>query len=321
MAEIIWMDDASFVEYANEVTGYIASYPILQEWPECQRTLLEMMAVDEPWLLALPILSCLAVGGELSDGVPVAAAWASMRHAANLLDDVQDGAEVRTSVTTTPAEAISCATGMVFVAYQILQSARSYSGSARRIIKVFSEAGFHSSLGQFLGLAPGNNPLDDSDRLEEYWNTVLLKSGSVYQAGTAGGAAAGTDSDQWISALGDYGNALGVIRQVLDDCRDIIIDSETMKHKAPLPLILRSLVIHHPENQERTDAIIPGKRQSKDHLFATLEEAEVPEIIATVLLEWRRRALDSLQIFEVSKNVVVLEGIVEQILKQKPFPT
>ena len=49
-----------------------------------------------------------------------------------------------------------------------------------------------------------------------------------------------------------------------------------------------------------------------------LRETHIPEIIASVLLEWRRRALESLQILEPSEARSGLVGILEHVLSPKP---
>jgi hypothetical protein len=47
-------------------------------------------------------------------------------------------------------------------------------------------------------------------------------------------------------------------------------------------------------------------------------DAGIPEIIADILLEWRRRALESLSVLEPSEARSALEKIVDHVMMPKP---
>jgi geranylgeranyl pyrophosphate synthase len=206
-------------EISEEIRHFIAESHHFQEWPECNQMLVNLLAKDEPWFHALPILTCKAVGGAQSNAIPVAAAWMTLVHAANLIDDVQDGDIIRSAQLTKPELAITIAVAWIFAAFRMLVDPCLDLETRDRITKIFASAGFDSSTGQFheFGLNTGNS--DPVDQLQAYWKAVILKSGSICMAGAAAGAAAGTDSATLIEAMGDYGTALGVIRQVIDHCR------------------------------------------------------------------------------------------------------
>ena len=127
---------------------------------------------------------------------------------------------------------------------------------------------------------------------------MIQKSGSIYYAGLAGAAAAGTDSDDLIEALGQYGIALGVIRQVIDDCRDILIDAKDTRKASTLPELLRSIL---------------GKTESGQ------PNTTVPEVIGDILEEWKRRALLSLEILDPSQARENLVTILELVLQPQPL--
>ena len=294
--------------------------PLLQEWPECRQVLLERLSTESPWALALPGISCLAAGGTPSDAIPVAAAWAALYQAAHILDAVQDNDDIQTAGLDTPAVAISFATGLVFAAFHALDSVQTYPGAARRITTVFSQAGFRSSQGQYQNLVQRLEDMPASEALETYWCTVISKSGSIFRAATAGGAAAGADSEHLIVALGDFGNCLGVILQVLDDCRDVLAGSDITECEISLPLLLLSMIAQSRTEEQKVDLPAPGTLLSKETLFDVLREVNVQEIITDVLLEWQRRALSSLNLLRRPEAVAVLEGIVQHILTTLPSP-
>ena len=131
------------------------------------------------------------------------------------------------------------------------------------------------------------------DMLEKYWQATILKSGSIYRAGTAGGAAVGTGRQDWIIALGDYGSALGVMLQVLDDCRDQYVDQEARPALPGLPTLMENLM--------------PGSG-----------DQGLSETISMILLEWQRRALDALSGLPESPAKELLRQIPIWILELQP---
>lgn len=308
-----------FTELSKEVESLIASAPALQEWPECRHLLLDMLGYDEPWIHALPILSCQAVGGNGIDALPVAAAWITLVHAGNVIDDIQDGDSARLSQFGRPETAIAIALAWIFFAFRILEDSSIAHESRNRISEIFTRAGINSSRGQFQDLISDREQSDRSGMLAAYWEMVINKSGSICMAGAAGGAVIGTDLTPMIDALGDYGTALGVVRQVIDDCRDIRIDTKNNRKQATLPLILKELVtgdksIHPIAMEKQTE----NSTWDKEKTYQSLTEAGIPDIIAEILLEWRRRALESLQILEPSEARDALVDIFDYIMKPKP---
>jgi geranylgeranyl pyrophosphate synthase len=310
------MDGTFFASYADAVTAYVASTSWLQEWPECRHLLLKHLSVErqEPWVLVLPGICCLAVGGTPTDAIPVAAAATMLMQAAHIFDAVQDGDDIAPSELPTSATATSLATGLIFAAFRFLGSVQAYPGAERRLSTLFSEAAFHSSLGQYLDLTQDYGDLSTIDALEAYWRMVIAKSGSLIRLATAGGAAAGTDSEDLIAALGEFGQCLGVILQVLDDCRDVLVNSNAGGCEISLPLLLLSMANEKGCREAQEDFPFP-----KETLFNALREAGVPEVISDVLLEWQRRALDSLAPLGSSEAVATLKSILDRVLTPSPL--
>jgi len=59
----------------------------------------------------------------------------------------------------------------------------------------------------------------------------------------------------------------------------------------------------------------------KQQTYRLLAEAGIPDIIADILLEWRRRAMQSLQILEPSEARDALLYIFEYVMRLKPHDT
>ena len=124
--------------------------------------------------------------------------------------------------------------------------------------------------------------------LKDYWEMIIHKSGSVFRAATAGGAAAGTADEIIIDALGDFGTSLGVLLQLFDDCRDALNRSqETINWEISLSLLLYLLTLGEE------DIRFPNAN-SKEEWAELLRKNGVINAISSLLLEWKIRALDSL---------------------------
>ena len=292
------LDTTSFAAVSQKVIAYISSAQQLLNWADCQQTLSDLLAADESWMHALPGLACVAVGGKTDDAVPVAAAWTILRHAANLMDDVQDGDLHLYAHPVRPDVATTYTLALIFSAFQILNEHTPNPEKTRKIISIFARSGLDSSRGQFSDLTSREGEAQADDMLQAYWMSVIQKSGSIYYAGLAGAAAAGTDSGDLIEALGQYGIALGVIRQVIDDCRDILIDAKDTRKANTLPELLRSILSRTESGQQN---------------------ASIPEVIVDIIEEWKRRALDSLEIIGPSLAKDSLVTILDLVLQPRPL--
>ncbi len=290
------VDATSFAGSSQKVIAFLASAQTFLDWSDCRQTLSDLLAVDELWMHALPILAYQAVGGKADDAVPVAAAWTSLRHAANLIDDVQDGDLLHYAHPVRPDVATIYALAFIFSAFQILNEHSPGQEKTQKIISIFARSGLDSSRGQLSDLTRKEDESQPMDLLQTYWMTAIQKSGSIYYAGLAGAAAAGTDSDKLIEALGQYGIAVGVIRQVIDDCRDIMIDAKDSRKTSTLPILLQSIL---GEMEPRQD------------------DASIPEVIGDILEEWKRRALSSLEILDPSQAKDSLVTILELLLQPR----
>ena len=287
-----------FIEWVNQTAEWISTKRIFQDWPECQQVCLARLSADLPQLVALPFLSCQAVGGSEAEAIPVVAAWSMLRYAANFLDAVQDGDDLPDGVSD-PGIALGYANGLIFAAFDSIAEIRDRD-IVQQVIALFSQTAFQASFGNHLSQQRKGT---GETTLESYWHATILRSGSIFRAGLGGGAIAGKAQDKWITDLGDYGNALGVIRQIVDDCRDIIDGPDASAYEVTLPLLMLAL------RREESIADLVTSLYSRDVLSTAIHEANLPEMITSVLLEWHRRALKSLQILVRNEAVIALEGI------------
>jgi geranylgeranyl pyrophosphate synthase len=294
-------------DYDNLLVEWVSSTGIFSEWPECHKVFLDKLAGDFPSVIALPILACQVVGGSATDAAPIATVWSMLRYAAELFDAVQDGDSLPKSVNDS-SSAIEYANGLIFSAFKAIATINDLNLS-HQLTSLFSNLAFQASQGQSLSQQCRRK---DRATLEAYWQATILKSGSIFRAGLGGGALIGQANSDHYTVLSNFGNALGVIRQVIDDCRDVFDDPETNTYEVTLPLLLLS------EKLDKPIPLLVRRYKSKDALSKALNTNGVPEMIASVLLEWRRRALGSLMVLEQSSEVQALETILHDFVT-KPW--
>lgn len=272
----------------------------IREWPECQQFCLHKLSSDLPSILALPLLACQAVGGVSKNAIPLAAAWSMLRYAAELLDAVQDR-DALPELANNPSTAIAIANGLIFSAFDSI----SMIGDARLVQEVtalFSTTAFQASHGQHICLQRMGR---EDVTIESYWNATILKSGSIFRAGLGGGAIMGKTSNQLTTAIDDFGTALGVIRQIIDDCRDVLEEPENSTYEITLPLLILA------SKREKPIPELMRRFNNRDSLLTALKESNVPETITSILMEWHRRAMECLKSLERNEAVITLEKILQ----------
>ena len=232
---------AYLFDYDNLLVEWVSSTGIFSEWPECREVFLDKLSGDSPSVVALPILACQIVGGLVADAAPVATAWSMLRYAAELFDAVQDGDNLPKSVNDS-SSAIEYANGLIFSAFKAIATIHD-ANLVYQLASLFSDLAFQASQGQQLSQQYRRK---DSATLETYWQATILKSGSIFRAGLGGGAIISQATPDYYTALSEFGNALGVIRQVIDDCRDVFEDLDTNSYEVTLPLLLLSEKLDKP---------------------------------------------------------------------------
>ena len=307
MEKIEW--DPLLHDYAVLVIQKLQSDGLSATFPEYTQFLVDRIQRLLDWQFALPVIACLAAGGSLEDGIILASSWISLSIASEILDNVEDKELVPDQFLTSPEVASNLATGLIFASFHTLTSIQD-AGKARQINRIFSGLGFDSVNGQHRDLK--KTRLSVESQLNNYWEIIILKSGSVFRAAAEGGAVAGGADQTIVEALGDYGAALGVILQLMDDCRDAFNHSqEAVNWEVSLPLLLYLMTLGE-EN-----IIFPGVSSQADW-SDLLQKVGVINAMSTLLLQWKARALDSLRPLCESREKLILERIPSLFLERIP---
>jgi geranylgeranyl pyrophosphate synthase len=299
--------DPLFHEYAASVIHRLQSDELTSIFQDYSDFLVDCVEKKPAWQIALPVIACLGAGGSLEDGITLGCAWAPLYLASEILDDVEDKEFTPNQFIPSPELAINLATSLLFAAYHTLSSTQN-NNQMRSMVQIFSSAGFDAAFGQHQDLTKTQSTLEET--LNQYWEIVILKSGSVFRAATAGGAAAGAANEKIVETLGDYGTALGVMLQIIDDCRDAFTQSEeAIKREISLPLLLY-LLTSGEEN------IIFPPVCTRAEWRDLLKNSGVIQVISTILLQWKTRALQSLEPLPESREKRILESIPSLFLER-----
>lgn len=277
------------------VRAFISESPRLNEWPLCGEVLRSDLEDSPAWLVTLPMAACAAVGGEAESALPAGAAWLALRKAAHLMDAIQDGDELPVELKN-PQTAMNCALALTFAAFRITAELEPPEVAAN-VSAVLAEGGFDSAHGYEFSRQESDPEEDLDGKLGRYWRETLLKSGSIYRAAVLAGAqTAGTPDQKKLEALSEYGYTVGVMLQILDDCRDQDTEPEKTPEKR-LPFMVAA------------DLPASGSDEILTH---------VARLISPILLAWKQRGQAQLARLDPSPAVDLLAEILEAIAPDEP---
>ncbi|MBU6258423.1 MAG: polyprenyl synthetase family protein [Burkholderiales bacterium] len=182
----------------------------------------------------LVLASCEAVHGDGAAALRAAVA-VELIHAYSLVHDdmpCMDNDMLRRGKPTVhvqygQAQAMLAGDAMQALAFEVLTPASAMAPALQaRLAGLLARAAGHAGMagGQAIDLASIGRRLDEAELREMH----RLKTGALLQASVRMGAACGACSPAVWDALGDYGAAIGLAFQVVDDILDVTQASETL---------------------------------------------------------------------------------------------
>jgi geranylgeranyl diphosphate synthase type I len=279
-------------------------------------------ALATPGKLFRPILllqSAEAVGGRVEHVLP-AAVGTEVGHIASLVhDDVIDGDDLRRGQPSVQAKfgansAIVAGDVLLFELFRCLAECRNAGAPDDRIVSaldVVSRAGIDLCRGQSLEselTAAGSRDLD------RYVLMIKLKTGALFSGACRAGAILGGGGPEQVSALGRFGDDLGIAFQVCDDLLTYIglsdeaigksLISDIRNKRMTLPVIF-AYAEGRPEIEEQLDGVF-GERADPADALATVRDlmtrTGAVERSRELALAHARRAVDVLDVLEPSPS-------------------
>ncbi len=229
----------------------------------------------------LCLVVCEAVGGEVSEALPAAAAVELVHKFCQIHDDVQGGKPKRGDRDAVwwvwgPAQAINAGDGMHALArlalFRLLDRGVS-AETAFKAVQVLDEAGLRASEGRFLDLQ-AQEQIDTTT--SGYLRMAADKEGALYACAMQLGALVAGGDDACVEAMRQSGLALGVAMQISSEIAELSAtdapSEDVMNKKKMLPLVMAF------ENASTSQ-----RRQLGDVYFKrVLAPADLPRVLAVL---------------------------------------
>ena len=177
----------------------------------------------------LLFLSAMDANGLVPKETILAAAAIEILHLATLVhDDVIDEADTRRGIQSVQSkfskkEAILCGDYLFCLAFAAISDIyEPYTKFARKFASAVSKI----CLGE---LKQYSNNYNTSIHFYEYLKTIHGKTAVLFHISAYGGALIGGASEKEIVALGKFGTYFGMIFQIVDDCKDYVLNGTQAK--------------------------------------------------------------------------------------------
>jgi farnesyl diphosphate synthase len=218
----------------------------------------------------LVLAACEAVGGDRRSALRAAVA-VELIHAYSLVhddmpcmdDDVLRRGKPTVHVVYGEAQAMLAGDAMQCLAFEILTPDDGDIAPAlqARLVALLARASGHEGMagGQAIDLASIGHALDEAALRDMH----RRKTGALLRASVMMGAACGQATPRALEALSDYGAAIGLAFQVVDDILDVTQDAQTLGKTAG----------KDEENNKPTYVSILGLEAARRHALELCEQA------------------------------------------------
>lgn len=175
---------------------------------------------------AMVLAAAGAVGGSKEKAIPLAVAIEYIHNFTLIHDDYMDGDEKRRGMTTIHVgyggpTAILAGDALFARAFEIIAQLDTPDGVMRDVLKIVTRAVWDLARGQQMDV---NNENGEEVTMDEYIETIRLKTSVLFAAGAAGGALIGGADKRTAEAIHEYAMLLGVAFQMFDDVLGLIGD-------------------------------------------------------------------------------------------------
>jgi len=280
---------------------------------------------------AMVIVSAGAVGGNKEKAVPFAAAIEYIHNFTLIHDDLMDGDEMRRGMVTSHVKygmptAILAGDALFAKAFDIIAGLDVSSDVMRKVLKVTSVAVWDLARGQQMDV---NNENGEEVSMEEYIETIRLKTSVLFAAGAAGGALIGGASDKVVKAVHSYAMSLGVAFQMFDDVLGIVGDpkvtgkssgNDIRKGKSTVMVTHALKNISDPKVLKEFRSILGDLKASEEKIQRAREILESTGSIKyaiTLAEDYVKEAMAKLDILPDSKDKEFMLALAEFAMKRE----
>ncbi|MFQ6051899.1 MAG: polyprenyl synthetase family protein [Candidatus Hydrothermarchaeota archaeon] len=218
---------------------------------------------------SLTILSCLALGGNEEEALPVAAAFELIHTFTLIHDDIMDDDDFRRGLPTIHKKwdvpiAILSGDTLFALAFELISSSGLDSQISKEILNLLARTAVIICEGQTMDLE-FEKRWDVKE--EEYLEMVEKKTASLLSASAMAGSIVAKGTEEQVNQVANYGKYLGIAFQIKDDLLGIVgerselgkpVGSDIKKGKKNL------IILHALENSEGEDREFLLNRLGKD---------------------------------------------------------
>lgn len=272
----------------------------------------------------LVFLSAKLSGGEVGDGAVRAAVVVELLHDATLVhDDVVDESPARRGLPSLAARfrnKVAVLFGDYMLAHVLTQT---LSERSMDWLDILSETARRMARGELVQAARSRS-LDMSEA--EYLQMAADKTAALFNAACRLGAYAGGLSPDQQTALGRFGESLGVAFQIRDDLLDLFGDGtlgkplggDLKQRKLTLPVIAALSRAEVRQARRIRARIRRGLRRSEPRLVAEfVRQHRGDEYARQVMREHGKAALEALLAVPVSPVRLLLESLVDFAMERR----
>jgi geranylgeranyl pyrophosphate synthase len=236
-----------FMDIENIKSRILASamaIPEVAAWPEIS-TLIEVTLNQPGQFWKLPLLSCQAVGGDVSLAIPLGAAIACVHPGFVLVDDMLDDDPRGLYHSIGCGRAANLAFALQSASIRLIGQADIQSELRAEIANSFAETILTTALGQHWDV---QNQGDEAD----YWKILHTKNTPLFGFALYMGARVGKANPQIATSLHKFGTLISDLVQLYDDLKDAFEAPASPDWQRPRNnlLILYAMTANHTERDQ-----------------------------------------------------------------------
>jgi geranylgeranyl pyrophosphate synthase len=258
-------------------------------WPELRELLAVWLPRPTDPQIALPLAAAVAVGAELEDAVPFAAAWAIVTWSVRVLDDCADQDNPRAlHLHIGLPRAANLGAGGLLHAGAVLGRLPGEPARVADVLRGYHDAAVQACGGQDRDIAA------PPASLEAYLALVEDKTACAFAFAAWGAARLHTDDEAHLRAARACGRHVGIMLQILDDleaCWFPLGGSDLAMGKRTLPLFFGLAQADHPDRPELARLLASAVPWAEERrVLEILDAMEIRRRLVWAALEERDRA-------------------------------
>jgi geranylgeranyl diphosphate synthase type I len=279
---------------------------------------------------AMVLATAGAVGGNKEKAIPLAVAIEYIHNFTLIHDDYMDGDEKRRGMTTIHVgyggpTAILAGDALFARAFEVIAQLDTPDSVMRDVLKIVTRAVWDLARGQQMYV---NNENGNEVTMDEYIETIRLKTSVLFAAGAAGGALIGGADKRTVESIHEYAMLLGVAFQMFDDVLGLTGDpvklgksvgNDVRKGKSTVMVTHALKNIKDPKTMKKFRSILGRTDASEEDIQKArkiMEDAGSVDFAIKMATEYTERAIAKLDPLRPSEDKAFMIALAEFAMKR-----